>query len=327
MALTFRMSPSHRRGPSPMFAPLRGTSARGLLRKISYKFNEFINAERFAPDPRRDTFLVTYPRSGTTWISCIAAQLMFKTSPPSLHAATCYVPDIHDLPVRSQVPEAPRYLVKSHLPRHEDLPSMQYRRVIYLIRDPRDALLSYHRYVTARYDYQNDFCSFVTDALWGHIWPGSWHEHVNSWLAPHDKPAAVEVTCLRYEDFVRDPFAATAKLAELLDLRVSGRQIEEAVSATTPEMMRQKEACDPMFPGSPIKFIGSATPGDWKRHATGAAGKAFTLIEKSAGPTMVRFGYHIADGGRESTETGRWEPRQWVPAAGKHGIAVAGDDD
>src|SRR5580692_6727366 len=135
---------------------------RSLPRKIKYKYHKIIRSARFTPDAQRDTFLVSFPRSGTTWISCIAAELMFGVSPPSIQTVTCFVPDIHDLPVRSGVPRAGSYLVKSHLPLSEQLPSSDYRRVIYLIRDPRDALLSYHRYFTAKYGYQGDLRTFVT---------------------------------------------------------------------------------------------------------------------------------------------------------------------
>jgi hypothetical protein len=34
--------------------------------------------EKFTPDAARHVFLVTYPRSGTTWISCVAANCYSK---------------------------------------------------------------------------------------------------------------------------------------------------------------------------------------------------------------------------------------------------------
>jgi len=106
--------------------------------------------ERFEPDAERDIFLVTYPRSGTTWISCVAAELLFAISPENLLEIGSFVPDVHVLPEKSAVPAANRYLVKSHFPLnsvHALPPYGAYRRVIYLIRDPRDIMLSYHRYV------------------------------------------------------------------------------------------------------------------------------------------------------------------------------------
>jgi hypothetical protein len=264
---------------------------RALSRKVKYKYHKMVRSPRFIPDVERDTFLVTYPRSGTTWISCIVAELMFGVSPTSLQTVTRFVPDIHDLPVQSNVPPASRYLVKSHLPLRQFLPSVEYRRVIYLIRDPRDTLLSYHRYVMARYNYQKDFLTFVNETLCGRTWPCSWQEHVNSWLGPRAKQSPLELSYLRYEDFVQDPLGAASRLADLLELNVSRRRIAEVISATTPEMMRKKEEFDPIFPRSGLKFIGSATSGTWKQNAIGSDAPIFDLIEQHAGTTMARFGY------------------------------------
>ena len=125
----------------------------GKLAALSYRLRQAKSPpppERFWPDPARDIFLVAYPRSGTTWISCVAAELLFAISPENLLEIGSFVPDVHVLPEKSAVPVANRYLVKSHFPLnsvHALPPYGAYRRVIYLIRDPRDIMLSYHRYV------------------------------------------------------------------------------------------------------------------------------------------------------------------------------------
>jgi Sulfotransferase domain len=100
--------------------------------------------ERFEPDAERDIFLVTYPRSGTTWISCLAAELLFQISPTNLTAINSMVPDVHDLPEKSTVPAASQNLIKSHCPLnavHGFPPFGKYRKVIDVIRDPRDVIL------------------------------------------------------------------------------------------------------------------------------------------------------------------------------------------
>ena len=189
-------------------------------------------SEKFTPDAQRDVFLVTYPRSGTTWLSCVAIELLFEKSPASMTEIARLIPDIHDLPQKSDVPPAGQYLVKSHLPLSGPSPFGEFRRVIYLHRDPRDVILSYHRYARHMMNYQGDLKAFAMDWVAGRIWPGSWQEHVNSWLAPRAQPAAFELTVLRYEDFVADPIGQTHVLAGASGLSPRRERIEEIVADT-----------------------------------------------------------------------------------------------
>ena len=129
------------------------------------------------------------------------------------------MPDLHTLPKKTAVPEAKQYVIKSHLPLNGPPPFGEYRRVIYLIWDPRDVLLSYHRYSRFLWNYAGDLKEFATDMVAGRIWPCSWQEHVNSWLAPRFRERPFELTLLRYEDFVANPAGQIAALAEVLGSR------------------------------------------------------------------------------------------------------------
>ena len=235
-------------------------TVQGLVRK----------PEIFIPDAGRDVFLVTYPRSGTTWVSCIAASLMFGVSPRSLTEIDSLIPDIHALPKKSLVPNSNRYLVKSHLPLTGAPPFGEYRRVVYLIRDPRDVLFSYYRFALSQYDYTGDVSAFAGDWVCGRIWPGSWQEHVASWLGPRTGGAPFELTLLRYEDFVAEPMQSSIKLAQALELDVSKDRLGRAIADSSPEMMRKREANGASGARPGLKFIGSATAGAWKEKLAGA---------------------------------------------------------
>jgi Sulfotransferase domain len=74
------------------------------------------------------------------------------------------------------------------------------------------------------------------------IWPCSWQEHVNSWLAPRLQAAPFELTVLRYEDFAADPVAQTGILAEVFGVDVGRARIEEIVTDTSSDSMRERES-------------------------------------------------------------------------------------
>lgn len=252
-----------------------------------------IGPERFRPDPARSIFLVTYPRSGTTWLSCIAAELLFQISPKNLTEINSFVPDVHDLPEKSAVPAASQYLVKSHSPLnlnpvHAFPPEGDYRKVIYLIRDPRDIMLSYHRYMQSEWNYQGNLKEFAMDWVAGRIWPCSWQEHVNSWLAPRLGTAPFELTLLRYEDFIADPVGQTEVLAKVLDADVGLARIKEIVADTTPKSMREREIKGKKEKPA-LNFIGPAKAGNWKQLQS--ENDAISILEEFAHDAMRLAGY------------------------------------
>jgi Sulfotransferase domain len=247
--------------------------------------------EIFTPDAARDIFLVTYPRSGTTWISCIAAELLFQKSPDKLTEIRLMVPDVHALPEKSEVPAAGKYLIKSHLQLSKDMPSREYRKVIYLIRDPRDVMLSYHCYVRFDTKYKGDLKEFAMDWVAGRIWPCSWQEHVNSWLAPRARPAPFELTLLRYEDFIADPIGQVGVLAKVLGLNPGRARIEEIVADTGPEAMRERERKVKDKANPEFQFIATAKAGNWKELRSKDERDAVSILEEFAKDAMQRMGY------------------------------------
>jgi Sulfotransferase domain len=247
--------------------------------------------EKFTPDAARDVFLVTYPRSGTTWISCVAAELLFQVSPKSLTEIDSIVPDVHVLPEKSAVPAASQYLVKSHFPLSGVPPFGEYRRVIYVVRDPRDVMLSYHRYFRFLLKYPGDLKEFAMDWTAGRIWPCSWQEHVNTWLAPRSGPVPFELTVFRYEDFIADPIGQTVVLAKVLGVDPGRARIEEVVADTGPDSMRERESRGKNGIGPEFNFIGAAKAGSWKQLQARDDRDAISIVEDFAHDTMQRVGY------------------------------------
>lgn len=63
-----------------------------------------------------DIFLVSYPRSGNTWMRTLLTYLIFKINPDSLNNLKYYVPDIYyKIPINKMI-KSEAYVVKSHEP-------------------------------------------------------------------------------------------------------------------------------------------------------------------------------------------------------------------
>src|SRR5262249_35078508 len=86
----------------------------------------------------KDIFVVGYPKSGNTWFQNLIASLVYgvttEFTPDTLIQEL--VPDLHHK----------RYYRRFRIPmffKSHDLPTPAFRRVVYLIRDGRDAIISY----------------------------------------------------------------------------------------------------------------------------------------------------------------------------------------
>src|ERR1019366_2584136 len=107
-----------------------------MIRKILYVINYLLErdvagrAVQVLPD---DIFLVSYPKSGNTWTRFLLGNLLNPDEGITFANVERKVPDIYAESKRT-LKKAPRpRLIKSH-----ECFDPRYRRVIYIVRDPRD---------------------------------------------------------------------------------------------------------------------------------------------------------------------------------------------
>ena len=211
-----------------------------------------------------DRLIVSYPRSGNTWLSFLLTNLMHPEEPTTFLNLDHRCPDIHQRSNRYllQLPR-PR-LIKSHEPFDG-----RYPRVVYLVRDPRDVALSYHRFLAKVRVIEKTMPlpDFIDGFLTG-AWDadrGAWGEHVGSWLGARGSGDAM--LTLRYEDLHHSPEQQLARVAEFLGIPNSPEACARAVSLATPERMRELEAIETRRvrelkdTRTEIPFIGAAEVG------------------------------------------------------------------
>ena len=123
-----------------------------------------------------DIFIVGYPRSGNTWFQHLVTGIYFgvdlDVGPVDLVPEL--VPDVHFKNYYWRI-KTPMFFKTHHLPRPE------YKRVVYLVRDGRDVMVSYYHYQAKMMNARIDFLEMVRDG--GGLFPGKWHEHVQAWAA------------------------------------------------------------------------------------------------------------------------------------------------
>lgn len=230
-----------------------------------------------------DVFIVSYPRSGSHWFRSLLAATVYRISPEELtpRLAGLLVPWAFDGTYYARF-AAPMYF-KTHA-----LPRPQFRRVVYLLRDGRDAMVSYLRFRQVTEPGPIDFLAMVqefrhpdTEALW--------HEHVCAWLA---NPFGADLLVIKYEDLLRDPVAELRRFTRFAGLARADEELARVAKECSFASLRQMEALQPFVaafgPGKPDFFIRRGVIGS---HRDEMPPQVLAAFMELAGETLRQCGY------------------------------------
>jgi Sulfotransferase domain len=213
-----------------------------------------------------DTFLVSYPKSGNTWARFLIASLVRPNEKIDFSNVNRMIPG-NEVTRNRDLMSMPRpRIIKSH--QYFD---PRYPRVIYIVRDPRDVVVSQYHFQRKRHVVADQFplSEYVTRFVAGQAsFYGSWGEHVASWLATrHGRP---EFLLLRYEDMVEDTARELTKVASFLGLSSTPETIAQAVERSSADRMRTLEKSQAQLFTSTkntrqdIPFVRAAKAGGWR---------------------------------------------------------------
>jgi hypothetical protein len=232
-------------------------------------------------DPR-DVIVASYPRSGSTWVRFLLANLLLAPDGPPVdfHSLGELVPDLH-LPehwpaVRSAHP--PR-LLKTH-----DLPARRFRRAIYVLRDGRDVAVSHYLYLRHLRRFDGSFLAFLESRKLG---PARWARHAMRWLRPSGRRRLLTV---RYEDLVDEPARELRRMAEFAELPHGPVVTDWAVRHSTFDAMRrlQETSGRPHDNAEGFVHVRRGAVGEWRQWFEQAHSRAFN---RHAGEVLRRLGY------------------------------------
>jgi hypothetical protein len=240
-----------------------------------------------------DILLASYPKSGNTWTRFLIANLVFPDREVGFGNLHKFVLD-HQVTVKRDFDRAPRpRIVKTHAsfdPR--------YRRVVYVVRDPRDVALSQYHYLRKlrRIDDAFPMEEFIERFLTGELkrFPGSWGENVGSWLATRARHPGFLL--LRYEDLLTHTASELSRVAAFAGLPATPERIMQAVERSSVEKMRESEKAQgrrsTLIKGSrtDIAFVRAAKSGGWQ---TELPKPLVARIEATWGDTMACLGYEL----------------------------------
>jgi hypothetical protein len=189
------------------------------------------------------------------------------------------VPDVHDRSFYRRYC-TPMFFKSHHLPRPD------YRRVVYLIRDGRDAMVSYFHHLSVLNGSQPDFLNMIASGEG--LFPCRWHEHVDAWTK---NPYDAEIITIRYESLRSDAVKELRRFCEFASLIRSDDFLQSIIESCSFDQMREREknmGWESKFWPSDHAFVRRGHVGSFRDEMPGTVIAEFM---QQAQPTLIRAGY------------------------------------
>jgi hypothetical protein len=241
-----------------------------------------------------DTFVVSYPRSGNTWTRFLIANLVYPDKNVSFTNIEQLIPDTSSQSNRALKATPRPRIIKTH-----EYFDHRYKKVIYIVRDPRDVALSYYdfqrkyRQIDDQYPLDRYVDDFVTGKLISIGW-GTWSENVASWI--FTRGMRKEFLMLRYEDMMQDTTRELARIAAFLGIEPDPARLQEAIRKSSAERMRELEKLESAKwvatknRRNDIPFVRGAKSGGWR---SSLPQSCVHQIEAAWGDLMSTLGYEL----------------------------------
>lgn len=247
------------------------------------------NRGRWIMEYPDSVFLVSYPKSGNTWMRFLVANLLDPSDSTTFANVDDRFPAIENVTERELSGASAPELLKSH-----ESFDPRYGKVIYIVRDPRDVAVSYYHYLikVRRIQEGHPINEFVAPFIAGEYGAGygTWRENVGSWLGA--RQGNENFLCLRYEDLLSDPAEKLLHVARFLDVEASEERLQRSIKLSSADRMRELERSEDYRPSRRSRvdtpFVRVARSGQWESELPQTSAK---LIEKSWGELMRELGY------------------------------------
>ncbi|WP_430934749.1 sulfotransferase domain-containing protein [Saccharicrinis sp. 156] len=177
----------------------------------------------------QDVFIAGFPKSGNTWMQSLVAGLLYgidtQYMPDKL--AQEIVPDVHARKYYK------RFGTINFFKTHH-LPQPHYKKVIYLVRDGRDAMVSYYHF-NQKLGIHVSMDKMIKEGK--HVFPSKWHQHVQQW---QNNPYNAEIITIRYEDLQEQPLIELKKICEFVSIKRSDELLTKVIEGNRIDKMRAR---------------------------------------------------------------------------------------
>ena len=264
--------------------PPKLKSFKGLLvpRFVSEEWMEELNSFELCSD---DVWVVSYPKSGTTWVQQIVKLLRSggKDDGRKITDAIPFVDMVNKDHYQVNLSDLPfPRAFKSHFT--YDLmpcgpPNTKPCKYIYVARNPKDVVVSlFHFLIVNKFlPPDQNWSDFLSTFLKGDIGYGSWFDHVLGWWTHKDEP---NVLFLKYEDLKKDLTTSIETIANFIGCTVNKEGLEAIVKQSEFESMKNNPLVNYSWESAhqANPFMRKGVVGDWKNKFTDDQSAMFDAI-------------------------------------------------
>jgi hypothetical protein len=266
----------------PVLKPACGQMVNEAAKKATENMITINNLTPMGVYDPLDVFITAYPKSGMTWFQNLVCGAIHGNNLDlfSYKLMAQLIPEIgvHQYYQRFTTP----MFFKSH-----EMPHPDYRRVVYLLRDGRDVMVSFAHFREGLKRNKTGYWDVVLNRE--HVEPKYiWHKHVEAWL---ENPYQADLLLIRYEDLHRQPLVELQRLGAFLGVERETAWLEDVIEKSRFDRMSQREdqygIHVPKWP-SDQKFIRRGKIGSYKDEMPPEVLEVFL---KQAGETLQELGY------------------------------------
>jgi len=222
----------------------------------------------------RGVVIVSYPRSGRTWLLAMLHAL--SIDPRFSHGG-----------VKNTHLDSPDTVC-------QDIPDYLENRILLILRDPRDSIVSHHQHYLRKKKWEGDLPSFMRDPIWG-------FERLLAfnlgWLQAGNR--FKDFTTVRYEDLRRNTEIELKRIVSFLGCKISGPQaLSKVVAEHAFEQMKQRERSGELHAryGKLYSPFGSENDNEMvvRRGVIGSHVEEMTAADREFCEEMLkRYNYHV----------------------------------
>jgi hypothetical protein len=209
-----------------------------LKNRIKTSIKKFRFGDYIPKYPKHnDAYLVSYPKSGNTWVSFLIANVIkeYLHLPLKINFNTVrdIIPDIH----MTRNVSDPNYIrpfnriIKSHCSYNP-----LYNTIFLIIRKPSDLIVSYYYYLKNRGYIDKNLNEFVFDNRYG---LKKWKNHTLSWL--DNCKTSQRLFLIRYEKLKSQPQKILKDIFRVMGFEITRKVINKSIKNSSLENMKKIE--------------------------------------------------------------------------------------